>query len=326
MSTVPTTFPNPPAGQLNPEVPLGVSSTLVEDPLSQDIKPFSEENLSELQWIYSGKFSITDQNPVGTHLWSWDSFNPLGNLWKTTIDEDGMVINLPQSLKKPYFASFCNVEWYIKFEPIKVTDSRAEVLYLVEYDGRINNSSLVFGDAKSSDYNAENIQFVFDDPHKCVIVKPPLYQMVTKLPNNDYLQLSPTSLTATQLRPVFVPTTSVSLKLKSKFVHNNLQPDSFDVNVWIAPVVRSISQMHSRLLNNNVIHEDTPVLVYSPMPWWLQRDLASAEQMYRWTYPNFKINNGDLKGLVEATRDWISQNKYADSAIKNTIRDKVIKI
>nr|WNM95085.1 MAG: hypothetical protein [Elmago virus] len=315
MTDIKTTFPNPPVGQINPEVPLGVSATLVQDPIPQDNPPFKELNINELQWIYIDSFDISASNAVGKHLYSWDSYQPLGSQWKAKIDTEGMIVQVPQSLKKAYFASFFSVEWMLKFEPIKVTDSRVEVVALSQFDGGVNNNNLVYGDAKTSSYNMENQQFTFDDPHKVFIMKPALYQMTTKVSNNDYISVSNTG-DVTKIVPMFVPTTQVSLKQKSKFVHNNLQPSSFTVNVWVAPIIRSISQFHSRLLNLNVPHESLPLLAFSPLPYWLNRDQVPISDYIKSRYPKVKLSFTFQQILAEARKAY-NQGYTEEEVIKH---------
>lgn len=314
MNKVQTTFPNAPSGQINPEVPLGVSATLVETPVPLDNPPFDEKNINQQQWIYYDNFEISDNDTVGKNLFNWNSYRPLGDYWLVDIDNKGMKVNVPQALKEVYFASFANIEWYIKYEPIKVTDSRVEVVQFYDYDGIIDPASMTFGSAATSSYNKENIQFTFDDPTKVIIFKPPLYQMATKVPNNDSIKIDSLG-NVTQYIPPFVPTTSLSLKLKSKFIHNNLQPSKFTVNVYVLPIIRAVSQLHSKCLNTNVPHQSLPLIVFSPQPWWLKRLQTPIETLFFEYFDKIKISKYSLKQILKSVGSWYAEG-IAEEGVK----------
>jgi len=315
MNQIHTTFPNPPSGQLNPEVPLGVSSTLVETPVPLDNLPFDEKNLNQLQWVYAGRFTISDSDNIGKDLFNWNSYRPFGEHWSSDIDIHGARIYLPQAMKEAYFATFSNIEWMIKYEPIKVTDSRVEVVQLYNFDGNIDAGELQFGNAETSSYNFENVQFTFDSPHKVVILIPPLYQMVTKLSNNDSIRID-TDGQVTQYVPIFLPTTSLSLKLKSRFVHNNLQPPNFEVNVWVYPIIRTLSQLHSRGLNTNVPHQSFPLVAFSPQPWWLKRNQDPIESLFFRTFDKLELHRYSLKDILSSMKTWSEEGTSKEVILK----------
>lgn len=288
-----TTTPNPPVGQLTPEVPLGISASLTPNTMQPDTKPLQVDQTQNAQWTYIDRFEISNDSAAGTFLWKWNSYEPLTTKFQVFKGASfTSMIYLPHSLKEAYWASFLNVEWELKFEPIKVTDSRVEIIISQGFIGNTDDSSnLKYGDTfmDSTQLWNETEIHAFDSPETVVIFKPKLFQPQSKMMNNDSIEHFTNPESFGKLWPSFAPTTTVVVRQKSEFVNNSLQPNTFKVNVWIRPIITAMSEFTSRCLNTSLKNSSIYQLSYSPYPWWLYREVNTPANAIKDAYPKLKL-------------------------------------
>lgn len=321
MSEISTVTPNAPVGQISPEVPLGISASLAQTVQPVDNPPLIRNDNLDQKWIFLDSFEIKKSMTIGTNLFNWDSYNPFMDVLKQKYDATATfdIPTMVHAMKDAYWATFLNMEYEMKFEPVKVTDSRVELFIQKNYDGRKDDATLKYSDAATSSFNQENEIVVLDSPTTAVLFKPTLFQMQTKANNvAGIVNFAPSELD--KIWPAFIPTTTIAIKLQSRFINNNLQPDSFDVNVWIRPIIKTISQLTSRTLS--VTRYGSPIykVNYVPLPWWMSNPIDTYVALSN-NYPALK-SSYTMEALVQYVRELRGKN-YEDEAIANAVKKYV---
>lgn len=321
MSEVSTVTPNAPVGQISPEVPLGISASLAQTVQPVDNPPLIRNSNLDGKWIFLDSFEITKNMTIGTNLFNWDSYNPFMDVLKHKYDPTRTydIPNMVHAMKDAYWATFLNMEYEMKFEPIKVTDSRVELFIQKNYDGRKDTDALKYSNAATSSFNQENEVVVLDSPSTAVLFQPTLFQMQTKANNlAGIVNFAPSQLD--KIWPAFIPTTTIAVKLQSRFINNNLQPDSFEVNVWIRPIIKTMSQLTSR--TRSVTRYGDPVFVvnYVPSAWWMSNPIDTFNAVSN-NYPALE-SNYKMEALVAYVKE-LKIKKYEPDAIVAAVKKYV---
>lgn len=325
MSQVLTTTPNAPVGQITPEVPLGISASLTQIVSPLEYPPLRSSTGGLNEWNYIDSFTIEAKNPVGKFLWSWDSYDPFKSKTKNKFMENNnqVIPYLFKNMALPYWAQYLNMEYILRFEPVKVTDSRVEIFVEKNYDGRADQNNIAFGDASTSSYNQENEIFTFDSPDEVKLIKPTLFQAQSKMPNNAGL-IHEVDKPIEKLWPTFLPTTTISLKQQSRFINNALQPDTFDVNVYIMPIIRTMSQLNSKLPVMNFGDTDAYNLTYVPYPWWMAVPINPSYDTFKANYPDVELKS-TVKEVRKVVKEFVKKGTYTAKAIVTYMVENYVK-
>lgn len=242
MDKIQTTLPTAPSGANPPEVPLGISATITETPIQQNIprKPLNLTDPSKL--IYYGKFSINKSRETGSKLFSWNFRTPLPDYyamqWLLT-QASTLSQNIPWALWRAYFSRQCKIEWELIFEPVKAKDCRFSMDAVFSYDEKTIDDSLT-----STTLFNDSIHMVMDDPDQQFTILVPAYWMTATTPTDKivlfYLEKEEVP-NYELLDPAFLPTTNVTLYLRAPYTPNLVQPDEIDVLVYVRPIVTQIT-------------------------------------------------------------------------------------
>lgn len=262
MNTIQTTLPIKPTG-LNPtEVPLGITGTLTETPVQQNIQPKVNQFTDPSKLIYLGFFNVSNEDAPGTKLYTWNYLKPLTDYYaaKWNTGDSQITQTVPWSLMRAFFSRQCRVDFELVFQPIKINDSRFSFDVVFSYD--VNslsdtlNTTLTFNDSihKSMDSPSNELTFTI-----------PTFFMTNSQPTDrvNYFYVDDEGIVQKlNTLPAFLPTTQVNLYVRNPYTPNNIQMETFKVLVYLRPIVTEmvgctaksyVSYNADRLTNNTAL-------------------------------------------------------------------------
>lgn len=266
MEEISTTNPPPPSGVTPTEVPLGISSTVSEttNPVNND--KLRTEVLNINMDAYLSKFTILSTQGPTTNVFSWNSHYPLEleGQYRITADatQTGRAL-VPWALLTPFFSKQCRIDWALKFTPVKISDARCSLDFVVNYEGE----ALTYANVNPNQVMLANDSFHkivddLDDPFEIVV---PMFWLTNNV-QTDSNFYQPNSGLGTRLQPTYLPKTSVNVFIRSPYQPNQMQTPSFDMVVTIVPIVRQTLGMAAKSLIRNYTPTTTD---YFPTPYFL---------------------------------------------------------
>lgn len=227
-----TTNPVPPTGITPTEVPLGITSTTT--PAGGAInRPTNQSALFALQeGIFLTTFEVSKDDVIGKEVFTWHSLYPLGeteNEYNTVVDGENTRFFVPWELMTSFFSRQCKIDWELNFTAVKVSDCRVSFdgIFIYEDDWNLNTDFRVA-------LNNDSVHKIFDDQDDTFSIVPPMYWMTNNVNTDTWRSTVPTI----RRQPAFLPSTTLHLKIRSPYVPNSMQPNTFRVVVTLKPIVR----------------------------------------------------------------------------------------
>jgi hypothetical protein len=236
MQVDPTTQPLPPMGQTTMPTPLSVEGIMSHNIEPDNLVTQSIPAMTQNNSLYYGKYSIDRDQPTGAKFFEYNLEYPLGvtdNLYYQQPDNLGNFrMNLTWALLPVYFSRSCKVDFIQVHQPIKVSDCCVSFDVISRYSGKANTNYNT--DAFANDTQ----QAMFDDTDDHFTSLVPSYWATSCVPTRYTRYLN-------NYQPAFIPKTVQSFFIRSPYVNNALQPDSFDVLVYLIPIISLSSTMVS---------------------------------------------------------------------------------
>lgn len=236
MAEIATQNPQPPSEEIPTEVPLGISSVLDKVPMPMNIVPTPEINYDTSYEIFLQKFTISNTDITGRQLFNWSSQWPLGNFANpyNTISAVGWLNwNVPWSLVTAFYSRQVQIDWILKFTPIKVSDCRATMDFVVQYNGAVLPIPY-----NTRTTNNDLFHWKIDSQDQAFSIAPSQFWMTNNVQTDTMVYHLGTSRGT--LNPGFLPMTTVTGFLVNRYQNNLMQPDQFEVIVTLVPIVRNI--------------------------------------------------------------------------------------
>lgn len=264
---VSTTNPAPPTGITPTEVPLGITSTtsVTGGPLNKGMNKTALFALEE--GIYLDQFQVTKTDTIGHEVFEWTSWSPLGD----TVNEYNTVNNgsdsrflVPWQLFTSFYSKQCKIDWEIKFTAVKVSDCRVSFDAITIYEDKNAVST------NPQALNNDSVHKIFDDQDDSFSVIPPMYWMTNNVNTDSWRVQIVAGGQLHRMQPAYLPYTKLSLRIRSPYVPNSMQPDSFTVVVTLNPIVRQNLGIAGKSVNttSNLVLENQ-----IPRPYFLTREL-----------------------------------------------------
>lgn len=264
---VSTTNPAPPTGVTPTEVPLGITSTTTTSggPLNKGMNKTAMFNLEE--GLYYGQFTVNKTDALGQSVFEWVSWSPLGptaNEYNTVNDGNNSRFFVPWELMTAFYSKQVKIDWEIVFTAVKVSDCRVSFDVIFLYEDK--NVALLYPQILNND----SYHKIFDDQDDSFSVVPPLYWMTNNVNTDSWrVQLVPGGAFS-RMQPAFLPYTKMQVRIRSPYIPNSMQPDSFQVVVTLKPIVRQALGIAGKSVNAtlNLTNE-----AQIPRPYFLTREL-----------------------------------------------------
>jgi hypothetical protein len=244
MNVISTTNPIAPTGATPTEVPFGISGSTTLNSIPADLQPASGSMLYSGHGLFLTRFSISTLDTVGSVVWNFDARFPLGrnafeNRYYRVSSGGNYRPIVPWDLWPVWFSAQCRVDYELVFVPVKVGDSRVSLDFVFDYSGLGNT-----GPYGTDTLVQDSFHKLIDDQDDQFSFTVPLIY-VTKLVNTvppKFGTLAPTSNDF----PAFLPQTTMQVFIRSPYQPNLMQPNSFDVLVFMRPIVRDTQTVVGR--------------------------------------------------------------------------------
>lgn len=256
-----TTNPPPPSGVIPTEVPLGITG-LMSPTLGPVDQPPSNKSMFNLNHgFYLGKFTINNTMANGAQVYAKDFFYPMTESIFAPVSSPGFVnrILVPWDLIPAYYSRMCKVDWELEFVPVKVADSRVSLDLIFNYEDIhfVNNTAQFAND---------NYHKILDDEDDSLRFNIPQFWLTNNVPTDCLAVTTDTGIH--NFNPAYLPKTSLVVNLRNKYQNNPLQPDSFEVVVYMYPKVHSAICIAGKSLVRNHFPDE---LTFVPIPWFLAK-------------------------------------------------------
>jgi hypothetical protein len=256
----PTTQPLPPLETTTTPTPLSIEGLLSEQVLEANLEIQETPSLSCKNSLYLGKFRISNSQPIGTQIYSFDASYPLGsssNLYYNQPTADGVLRQLcPWSLIPVWFSRQCKLDYTLVFQPVKVSDSRVTI-----------DSFYRYTQTRISTYNTDafvndTVSNFIDDSDGLITNNIPTYWCTDFVPTRSF------RMSGTNIPPSYIPKTFMTTFIRSPYVPTLMHPDSFDVLVYLIPIV----SIASTVVASTRVTRTTPSNDnYLPLPYVFNR-------------------------------------------------------
>lgn len=227
-----TTQPLPPLGVSTTPTPLSVEGTTNYSDRPDSLNVQKDVLLKNS--IYYGKYSISRDDPTGKVIWKYRTDFPLGevdNNYYTQVDSLG---NFRMLLTKPlvnaYFSRSIKIDWVMIHQPVKISDCRVSCDMITRYSGSYSSKPY-----RTDTFVNDNVQVYFDDMDDHFIFQVPSFWPTSCVATRNTRQ------SGFNRPPPFVPKTTCEFFIRSPYVNNALQPDTFDVLVYLVPIISHAS-------------------------------------------------------------------------------------
>lgn len=264
---VSTTNPAPPTGVTPTEVPLGITTTTsaTGGPLNKGMNKTAMFGLQE--GLYYGQFTVNKTMTLSQNVFEWTSWSPLGNTaneYNTVNSASNSRFFVPWELMTAFYSKQVKIDWEIVFTAVKVSDCRVSFDVVFIYEDK--NTASTYPQVLNND----SYHKMFDDQDDSFSVVPPMYWMTNNVNTDSWrVQLLPGG-GITRMQPAFLPYTKMLVKIRSPYIPNSMQPDSFQVIVTLRPIVRQAIGIAGKSVNGtlNIVDE-----AQIPRPYFLTREL-----------------------------------------------------
>jgi len=268
MEEVSTTNPPAPTGVTPTEVPLGISGTMSEviNPVNIPRVPQTIFNLNH--GMFLTEFAVHSNMGTGTKVFHWSSFDPFAhnNLYNLTLGPvETPKLLIPWDLVLPFYSRQCKIDWVLKFTPVKISDCRCSLDFILNYGNTSRNFPvdpnqiplLTSNDTFHKQFDDQ------DDPFEIVI---PMFWVT----NNVQTQKSIYHLiddSRHYLKPAYLPETALDVFIRNRYQPNQLQTLDFKIVVELFPIVRQTVGMAAPSLirvNNPTLDDFLPLPYFVP--------------------------------------------------------------
>lgn len=261
MEVNPTTQPLPPMGQTTTPTPLSVEGIMSHNINPDNLKRQEIPAMTAKNSLYYGKYTIDRDELTAAKFFEHKMEFPLGgagNLYYTQADSLGNLrINLTWALMPIYFTRSCKVDFMMIHQPVKVSDCVVSFDVIHRYSGKANDTY------NTDAFVNDNVQGMFDDTDAHFQMSIPTFWPVGAVPTR-YTRF------VRNIQPMFIPKTVSSFYIRSPYVNNAIQPDSFDVLVYLIPIISNSSTMVSP---TRVSRIEPNVDNFLPLPYVFNREL-----------------------------------------------------
>lgn len=220
METLSTTNPISPTGGTNTSVPLGITASTELKPFPLNSPMFDSDLFSTPRKILIDSFIIKNNQDLYDSVYEWAVRDNKLDFYWPKFEEPKVT---PWNLLPAYYSKQTRMEYQLLFYPVKVTNCKVKLDAIIDY---VNNLSPV---EDSTGFANQNNQFELDDPDGIINFPVPQYY-VTNNVNTDMNFLGGGN---NLVFPAFVPETKVRFSIANPYHNNNLQPDSFNVLVYL---------------------------------------------------------------------------------------------
>jgi hypothetical protein len=258
-----TSVPAPPTGVIPTEVPLGLNTTTT--PTGGPVNLFQNgiSALAQSEGIYYGKFTINTTQVPGSEVFSHNTKWPLGD-FPNRYNNAGNVFLVPWELLTSFYSKQCKIDWVIELVPVKVGDCRVilDVIFSYEDGWTVPLSQIV---ALGND----SAMIVLDSPEDNITVVPPMF-WAQKQVQTDNSRAFRTGVPAINefIQPAGIAMTTTSFRIRTPYQPNLLQPLSFEVLVFLHPIVRQTNGFAGK---SAVSYEMPDPVSGIPKPYFLSR-------------------------------------------------------
>lgn len=221
METLSTTNPIPPTGGTNTSVPLGITATTELKPIQLNSPIFESDFFSVPKKILIDTFEIKNTQNLYEEIYSWSVRDTKLKQYFSRYDDPKVT---PWNLIPAYYSKQVRMEYQLLFYPIKVTNCKVKVDAIVDYLDQLPAADGAF------DFTNQNNQFELDDPDGIITYPIPQYYITNNVPTDmNYFD-------GAFRFPAFLPQTKVRFTIANRYHNNNLQPDSFNVKVFLLAI------------------------------------------------------------------------------------------
>jgi len=295
---VETTEPLAPTGVTNTEVPLGVTATLATQEISDTQIVFNNSLCDPTKWIWIDSFKIRNATLPGQRIYNWSMTNPLKSKFQSArIEESHTLITiLPKALFYAYYCRFGQVDWEVMLQPVKIGDCRVELDIVFKYNSA--TPDLVAQTLDRNQLLSDSLHYELDDVMNPPVFKVPAYWKVSQPPMNDVFADYDTNFSKRWIKPLGYPDTSFFIYQRTRYINNQLQMDSFDVNVYVRPITSGLSCFATRSLTS-VNNGSLTMIPYIPKPYWLEQDVPVYKDELALSY--FETTYEEIKELQKSS-------------------------
>lgn len=257
------TNPVPPTGVTPTEVPLGITARTAIGDFPADIVVEHKSALETDLDIFYGSFPISATDNTGQNVFKHTTLWPLGdfaNRYNTVSGADSTLrFFVPWCLVLSFFSKMCKIDWIMRLLPVKVADCRVSLDILFNYDQTPDGNRVYSTKLMASD----SIYKILDSEDDDLTFQIPMFWL-TKALQTDVIGSS-----VGPVMPAFQPITETRIYIRNKYVPNLMQPNTFNVLVYLTPIVRNITTLAGKsALNLDVVTPDRR----QPRPYFLLRN------------------------------------------------------
>lgn len=234
MEVLSTTNPVPPDGGTNAIAPLGLTSAMSTTKTPQLESVIDPSAFVTLSPILIDKFRVSTSQVIGDKPYEWSIENNKLKEFLPPSNNLDMSI-MPWNLVLAYFSKMVKMEYVLVFKPFKVSDCEVRVHAVWDF---AREKPQNFQQSRLNNYNE---LFSFDDASDVKYLSVPQYFMT----NNVSTNINQVDENAVYVNP-YVPTTKVNLFIANTYQPNLSQPESFEVKVFLVPVVTSAKVIAGR--------------------------------------------------------------------------------
>jgi len=256
----PTTQPLPPLGTTTTPTPLSIEGVLANQVEEGNLEKQRIPALTCKNSLYLGKFTITNAQPIGTNVFSFSAEYPLGAVSNNYYGQpggDGVYRQLcPWSLIPTWFSRQCKIDYTLAFQPVKVSDSRVTIDSFYRY------SQTPVTSYNTDSFVNDTVSNYIDDSDGLITNTIPTYWPTDFVPTRSF------RMAGINQPPSYVPKTRMTTFIRSPYVPTLMHPDSFDVLVYLMPMVSIASTtVASTRVTRAVPSNDN----YLPLPYVFNR-------------------------------------------------------
>lgn len=260
MQVDPTTQPLPPMVQTTTPTPLSVEGIMAHNSVPDTLVRQPIPAMNNKNALYYGKYTIKSDQPTRSKIFEYNLEFPTGktnNLYYVQPDNSGNLrMNLTWALLPAYFSRTCKIDFYQVHQPVKIADCAVSYDVINRYSGKPNEQY------STNAFTNDVVSGMFDDTDDHFIYLTPSYWAVGSTPTRY-------SRYQVNIQPAFIPKTVSSFYIRSPYIPNALQPDSFEVLVYLIPVISLTSTIVSptRVISESPIFDN-----FIPMPYFFNRE------------------------------------------------------
>jgi len=263
MDVVSKTNPLPPSGLTNTSVPLGITSSIADTPQPINVPVLPTSVYRDSHGIYLGKFAFKDSDAIGAKLYEWNYLYPLTTPYKRDINTDStyqISQFTPWDLILPTLSKQVKMEYTLQFIPVKIADSRARVDIVYKFDDRVKPD--VYETKLLSNYNS---RLMLDDSDEQLIIPVPTYWVS----NNVATDMTMTKVKTPAVKDInipsgFLPNTNIIMYVASKYQHNAMQLDEFNVHVVLYPRPTQMLGLTAKRVHSVTRNSETRTTLITP--------------------------------------------------------------